>query len=160
MIKFQYNKTSLQALGEALKVREKALPTIKNKESALRMEVKNSKGEVKQLEKELEKKIQSYNSMFALWSEFDKSLLRVADVWLTDEGRRDEVFNLLQDINKNDFGQCIKEDGTYDYDELRKAYGTMPDFWVSAFTIAVDCSQKTMKVRFWENPDDIFEFSF
>ena len=80
--------------------------------------------------------------------------------WLTDEGRRDEVFNLLQDINKNDFGQCIKEDGTYDYDELRKAYGTMPDFWVSAFTIAVDCSQKTMKVRFWENPDDIFEFSF
>ena len=80
--------------------------------------------------------------------------------WLTDEGRRDEVFNLLQDINKNDFGQCIKEDGTYDYDELRKAYGTMPDFWVSAFTIAADCSQKTMKVRFWENPDDIFEFSF
>ena len=39
-IKFQYNKTSLQGLDKQLKVRERALPTIKSKESALRMEVK------------------------------------------------------------------------------------------------------------------------
>ena len=36
-IKFQYNKTSLGDLGKQLKMRQKALPTIKSKESALRL---------------------------------------------------------------------------------------------------------------------------
>ena len=34
-IKFQYNKTSLQQLEKQLKMRERSLPTIKSKESAL-----------------------------------------------------------------------------------------------------------------------------
>ena len=38
-IKFQYNKTSLQQLEKQLKVRVRTLPIIKNKESALRMEL-------------------------------------------------------------------------------------------------------------------------
>ena len=38
-IKFQYNKTSLQQLEKQLKMRERSLPTIKSKESALRIEV-------------------------------------------------------------------------------------------------------------------------
>lgn len=42
-IKFQYNKTALQQLEKQLKIREKALPTIKSKESALRLEVRRSK---------------------------------------------------------------------------------------------------------------------
>ena len=42
-IKFQYNKTSLGELGKQLKMRQKALPTIKSKESALRSEVKKAK---------------------------------------------------------------------------------------------------------------------
>ena len=37
-IKFQYNKTSLGELDKQLKMRTKALPTIKSKESALRVE--------------------------------------------------------------------------------------------------------------------------
>ena len=44
-IKFQYNKTSLQSLDKQLKMRVRALPTIKNKESALRSEVKKAKEE-------------------------------------------------------------------------------------------------------------------
>ena len=35
-IKFQYNKTSLGELGKQLKIRTRALPTLKNKEAALR----------------------------------------------------------------------------------------------------------------------------
>lgn len=81
-IKFQYNKTSLQVLEKQLKIRVKALPTIKSKESALRMEVKRSKDEVKELETRLEGRIKSYESMFALWNEFDASLLKVKDVRL------------------------------------------------------------------------------
>ena len=42
-IKYQFNKTSLTALGKQLKIRQKALPTLKNKESALRAEVKRAK---------------------------------------------------------------------------------------------------------------------
>ena len=44
-IKFQYNKTSLQQLEKQLKIRVRTLPIIKNKESALRLEVKRCKTE-------------------------------------------------------------------------------------------------------------------
>jgi V/A-type H+-transporting ATPase subunit D len=79
-IKFQYNKTSLQSLEKSLKMRVRTLPTIKNKESALRMEVKKAKDDIKKLEEELEKRIASYDKMLALWGEFDTSLLQVKDV--------------------------------------------------------------------------------
>ena len=81
-IKFQYNKTSLQQLEKQLKVRVRTLPIIKNKESALRMEVKKCKEEASVLEKRLETQIQAYEAMFALWTEFDASLIKVSDVHL------------------------------------------------------------------------------
>ena len=73
-IKFQYNKTSLQQLEKQLKVRVRTLPIIKNKESALRMEVKRCKADAAALDARLEKEIQAYEAMFALWNEFDASL--------------------------------------------------------------------------------------
>lgn len=81
-IKFQYNKTSLQQLDKQLKVRVRALPIIKNKESALRMEVKKCKTAAVELEERLEQQIQAYETMFALWNEFDPSLISVSDVQL------------------------------------------------------------------------------
>ncbi len=82
-IKFQYNKTSLQQLEKQLKVRQRTLPIIKNKESALRMEVKRCKTEASEYEERLEKGIQAYEAMFALWNEFDASLLKVGEVHLS-----------------------------------------------------------------------------
>lgn len=79
-IQFQYNKTSLQSLEKNLKMRVRALPTIKNKESALRMEVKRAKDDIRRLEDELERGIASYDRMLALWGEFDTSLLKVDEV--------------------------------------------------------------------------------
>lgn len=81
-IKFQYNKTSLQQLEKQLKVRVRTLPIIKNKESALRIEVKRCKTEAVELEKTLESQIQTYEAMFALWNEFDLSLIKISDVHL------------------------------------------------------------------------------
>ena len=81
-IKFQYNKTSLQQLEKQLKVRVRTLPIIKNKESALRMEVKRCKADAAALDARLEKEIQAYEAMFALWNEFDASLIKVSDVHL------------------------------------------------------------------------------
>ncbi|HUM89480.1 MAG TPA: V-type ATP synthase subunit D [Prolixibacteraceae bacterium] len=82
-IKYQFNKTSLQLLEKQLKVRERALPTIKNKESALRIEVKKAKVEVQRLEELLEEKIVHYDKMIALWSEFNSALVSVDDVSLS-----------------------------------------------------------------------------
>ena len=81
-IKFQYNKTSLQQLEKQLKIRVRTLPIIKNKESALRLEVKRCKEEATALEDSLEKQIQHYEAMFTLWNEFDPSLIKVNDVHL------------------------------------------------------------------------------
>ena len=79
-IAFQYNKTSLQNLEKNLKMRVRALPTIKSKESALRLEVKRSKDEIKQLNEEVERRLNAYDQMLSLWGEFDTSLLIVKDV--------------------------------------------------------------------------------
>ena len=84
-IQFQYNKTSLQTLEKNLKVRVRALPTIKNKESALRVEVKRAKDDILKLEQELEQRINDYDKMLALWGEFDTSLLTVEDVKMSEK---------------------------------------------------------------------------
>ena len=81
-IMFQYNKTSLNNLNKQLKVRRNALPTLKNKESALRMEVKNAKARSEQLDGELEKAIRSYDYVAPMWNEFDSGLISVKDVQL------------------------------------------------------------------------------
>jgi V/A-type H+/Na+-transporting ATPase subunit D len=82
-IKFQYNKTSLQDLNKQLKIRVKALPTIKNKESALRMEVKKAKDKAAALSQKLDSAIDGYQGMVRLWGEFDTSLVKVEDVELS-----------------------------------------------------------------------------
>jgi len=79
-IKFQYNKTSLQDLNRQLKVRERALPTLKNKESALRVEVKKAKDQAKELEQKYNEIFQKYKNTFRLWSEFDPQLVSIEDV--------------------------------------------------------------------------------
>ncbi len=82
-IKFQYNKTSQQALEKNLNLRLRALPTLQSKESALRMEVKKAKDQIEELDNELEKGIGSYDKMVGLWTEFDATLIRVKDVNLS-----------------------------------------------------------------------------
>lgn len=81
-IKFQYNKTSLGELGKQLKMRQKALPTIKSKESALRSEVKKAKDSAQDYRNQLDRLSAAYDYMVSLWGEFDCDLLRIADVEL------------------------------------------------------------------------------
>lgn len=81
-IKFQYNKTSLQQIEKQLKMRQRTLPIIKSKETALRLEVKKCKEEAVALEKKLESQIGEYETMYALWGEFDPSLVALKDVEL------------------------------------------------------------------------------
>ncbi|MFR9524518.1 MAG: V-type ATP synthase subunit D [Rikenellaceae bacterium] len=84
-IKFQYNKTSLGDLDRQLKMRRKALPTIKSKESALRSEVKRAKDAAREYREQLDALIEQYDYMVALWGEFDPDLIRIADVALSTQ---------------------------------------------------------------------------
>lgn len=81
-IKFQYNKTSLNELNKQLKMRTRALPTLKSKESALRMEVKRAKQRSDTLAQQLENEFRSYDYMAQLWNEFEPGLISVFDVRL------------------------------------------------------------------------------
>ena len=79
-VKFQYNKTSLNELGKQLKVRQKALPTLQNKESALRLEVRKAKEESDRLIADLNSALERYDYLAALWNEFDPGLVAITDV--------------------------------------------------------------------------------
>ncbi len=81
-IKFQYNKTSLNDMGKQLKVRQNALPTLKNKESALRFEVRKAKAKSEQLINDLEAALKRYDYLAALWTEFEPDLISITDVEL------------------------------------------------------------------------------
>lgn len=81
-IKFQFNKTSQQRLKKQLAIRERALPTLKNKESALRVEVKRAKDEANLLDEKLHEKMKAYDDMVRLWGEFEEDLLSIKDVKL------------------------------------------------------------------------------
>lgn len=81
-IKFQYNKTSLNDMEKQLKVRTKALPTIKSKEAALRLEVRKARALSNDLNQAMQKLLSTYDYMVALWGEFDSELLKVSDVVL------------------------------------------------------------------------------
>jgi len=79
-IKFQYNKTSLNNIGKQLKMRQNALPTLKNKESALRLEVRKAKEHSERLVAELDASLKRYDYLAALWNEFEPGLISITDV--------------------------------------------------------------------------------
>lgn len=79
-IKFQYNKTSLQQMNKQLNIRERALPTLKNKEAALRSEVKKAKDQAEEIDKKLNSEIKKYQDIARLWVEFKDDIIEVDSV--------------------------------------------------------------------------------
>ncbi|HZH72768.1 MAG TPA: V-type ATP synthase subunit D [Mariniphaga sp.] len=98
-ISFQYNKTALQTLDKQLKVRERALPTLKNKESALRVEVKRAKDKASELADQYNENIAGYDNIARLWGEFDQSLIRISDVKLSSKKIAGVFTPVLEDID-------------------------------------------------------------
>ena len=66
-IQYQFNKTFLQGLEKDLKMRQRSLPTLQSKETALRLEVKRAKEEIAALDEEVERRIRDYDQMITLW---------------------------------------------------------------------------------------------
>ncbi len=104
-IKFQYNKIALQHLNKQLKIRLKALPTIKNKEAALRMEVKKAKDETIGLQQKLTEKMQKYSTKPGIWNEFNPNLIKIDRVITTTKKIAGVKIHILQDVifNQKEF---------------------------------------------------------
>lgn len=69
-MKYQFNKTAMQRLNRELNVRLKALPTLKAKETALRLEVKKAQEKLEELKAELDQFLESIEGVSMLWAEF------------------------------------------------------------------------------------------
>jgi V/A-type H+-transporting ATPase subunit D len=74
---FQYNKASLFQIQKQLDIRIKALPVLKNKEMALRLEVKKSKLKLETLLLEFKIALSKEDDITLLCSELDTSLITV-----------------------------------------------------------------------------------
>ncbi|GAB1468824.1 V-type ATP synthase subunit D [Candidatus Cloacimonadota bacterium] len=79
-LKFQYNKISQLQLIKQLAVREKALPTLKNKESALRLEVKRARDKASELDNLVRTRTLELEAFMKLFVEFDPTLLKIKQV--------------------------------------------------------------------------------
>ncbi|MEM9326368.1 MAG: V-type ATP synthase subunit D [Bacteroidota bacterium] len=73
-LKFQYNKITIQSFRRQLAIRQRALPILQNKETALRKEVKTLTYELLQLEAERESLQQRLDLFEDYWTEFPKIL--------------------------------------------------------------------------------------
>lgn len=108
-IKFQYNKTSLNDLNKQLKVRTNALPTLKNKESALRLEVKRAKQQSEALLEKLSSSLKAYDYLSGLWNEFEPGLISVVDVELETVKfagvKTPNLKNIIYDVKEFDLFQ-------------------------------------------------------
>jgi len=68
-LKFDYNKTTIQDLGKQLSIREKALPILQNKETALRKEVIKRQERYLQIQRQQKELLEKILSQEGLWSE-------------------------------------------------------------------------------------------
>jgi len=70
-LEIKYNKTVLREFQGKLKMREKALPTLKNKEAALRAMVFETRKRLEEAAGALAVQLKQMESWKALWNEFD-----------------------------------------------------------------------------------------
>jgi V/A-type H+/Na+-transporting ATPase subunit D len=80
VLKFQYNKTALHNLNKQLKIRLNALPILKNKEAALRLEVKKAKKKTADLKQKLKEIMTNNEHSVQLWNEFLPELINISNV--------------------------------------------------------------------------------
>lgn len=71
-LKFQYNKTTIQDLKKQLSIRQKALPILQNKETALRKEIKQRQLQLQEMKNEWDNLIELIRSQEGLWTVFSQ----------------------------------------------------------------------------------------
>ena len=74
-LKFHYNKTTIQQFKRQLAIRQKALPILKNKETALRLEVVKLIHELEQIREQKQQLHAKFDHYKIFWGEFPDILL-------------------------------------------------------------------------------------
>ncbi|MCD6566878.1 MAG: V-type ATP synthase subunit D [Bacteroidales bacterium] len=82
-IQLKYNKTALREFQKKLQIRERALPTLKNKESVLRAMVLEARKEIEHINGLLLSKTKKNESWKNLWQEFNTNLIQITKVHST-----------------------------------------------------------------------------
>ena len=155
-IKFQDNKTSLNNLNKQLKMRKNALPTLKNKESALRLEVRKAKEYSEKLIEDLDASLKRYDSLAALWNEFEPGLIAITDVDLVTVKVAGVKTPELKDIHYqiNDFNAFSKPawyaDGVAILKELSKLGIESEVYKEKARILDFQRKKTTQKVNLYE----------
>lgn len=96
-LRIQYNKTAIQQFQKQLNIREKALPTLKSKETALRLEVKKAGYELERLKKELDQEYEAMKDVQRFWVEFP-DILSIKDVKVKVKNIAGVRIPLLEDV--------------------------------------------------------------
>ncbi len=154
--KFQYNKISQLQMEKQLQIREKALPTLKNKESALRMEVKRARDHARDLESRLDEESRKLDEFMKLWAEFDPSLLSIRDVEILTQKIAGVQVPVLDKIDFELQEYDLFQAPTWFLDgmELVKALATIKierDFFLRKMNILEQVRKKTtQKVNLYE----------
>ena len=156
MLQFKYNKSALHELGQQLKIRVSALPTIKSKEAALRLEVKKAKKLALEYDEQLKEKVKSIRDMQRLWVEFDKDLVKLKDATYTSRtiaGVKIPVLNNLE-FELADISQYHKPDWFLDgisiLEELTR-FSILRDVnWRSMEILEYARKKTTQKVNLYE----------
>ncbi len=82
-IQLKYNKTALREFQKKLQIRERALPTLKNKEAVLRAMVLETKKGIERIDDLLLSKLKKNEPWKDLWQEFNPNLIQIAKVHTT-----------------------------------------------------------------------------
>ncbi|MBL7111247.1 MAG: V-type ATP synthase subunit D [Bacteroidales bacterium] len=82
-IQLKYNKTALREFQKKLQIRERALPTLKNKEAVLRAMVLETNKEIEHIDDLLLSKIKKNEPWKDLWQEFNTKLIQIGKVYST-----------------------------------------------------------------------------
>lgn len=77
--KFKYNKSALYELSQQLVARQRALPTLKSKEAALRLEIRTVKANALQFQAQLHQRLHEVRNLARLWVEFEEGLVKIKD---------------------------------------------------------------------------------
>ena len=103
-IQLKYNKTALREFQKKLQIRERALPTLKNKEAVLRAMVLETKKEIEHIDDLLLSKTKKNESWKELWQEFNTNLIHIEKVYSSSikvAGINIPVFESLDTMEKD-----------------------------------------------------------
>jgi len=97
-IKIQYNKSAIQQYQKQLEIREKALPTLQSKETALRMEVKKAGQGLDDKKMQLEEEMKKLEDMGHFWVEFPE-LIQIKNAEVSIRNIAGVKIPVLSDVN-------------------------------------------------------------